>query len=221
MKRACPAPTAVTTPPLVTVATATSSLTHVPPVVGDSVEVLPIQSPEEPVMATVGLANTQTVADALDAQPVEASVNIKVAVPAVKPVTRPELLILATNGADEAHVPPVAGVKVVVPAIQIESLPVNVAVGLALTVTEIVLEHPVAVSVYVKVDEPAETPVITPALVMVATPVLLLTQVPPVAGFTCVVPPIHTLSGPGYDKVGGGFTVNVLVVDEQPVAVLT
>lgn len=144
---ACPAPTAVTTPPLVTVATAILSLTQVPPVVGDKVDVLPIQSPEEPVIETVGFANTQTVADALDAQPVEASVKMKVAVPAVKPVTNPELLILATNGAVEAHVPPVAGVKVVVPEIHIESLPVKLAVGLALTVTEIEFEHPVAVSV--------------------------------------------------------------------------
>lgn len=36
-----------------------------------------------------------------------------------------------------------------------------------------------------------------------------------------MVPPIQTWLGPGYDNDGGGFTVKVLVVDEQPVAVLT
>lgn len=184
MKRACPAPTAETTPPLVTVATPVSSLTQVPPVVGDKVDVLPIQRPDEPVILTVGLGNTQTVAEALEAQPVVASVKIKVEVPAVKPVTKPALLMLATKGAVEAHVPPVAGVNVVVPEIHIESLPVKVAVGLALTVTEIVFEQPVAVSTYVKVEDPAETPVITPALVMVATPRFDDVHVPPVAGFT-------------------------------------
>lgn len=54
---------------------------------------------------------------------------------------------------------------------------------------------------------------------MVATPVLDDVQVPPVAGLIWVVPPIHTSEGPGYDKVGGGFTVKVAVVEEQPVVV--
>ena len=87
-------------------------------------------------------------------------------------------------GEVDAHVPPVVGDIVVVPAIQSESLPVIVAVGLALTVTLIVLEQPVDVSVYVKTEVPAETPVITPALVMVATPVLAEVQIPPEAGLT-------------------------------------
>ena len=65
-------------------------------------------------------------------------------------------------------------------------LPVIEAVGLVDTVTtaEGLLIQPVDVDVNVKVAEPTETPVITPALVMLAIDALLLTQVPPVPGNT-------------------------------------
>jgi hypothetical protein len=52
---AVPAPTPVTTPALVTVAMALLLLPHVPPVVGVSVVVDPIQTAAVPATATVGL----------------------------------------------------------------------------------------------------------------------------------------------------------------------
>jgi hypothetical protein len=66
-------------------------------------------------------------------------------VPAVKPVTNPALSTEATAPVPEAQVPPVIGVKVVVPPIQIE-VEAAVTVGKAFTVTfEVVLLHPVDV----------------------------------------------------------------------------
>jgi hypothetical protein len=56
---------------------------------------------------------------------------------------------------------------------------VKVTVGLAFTVTALVVAEQPLVAVKVKVAEPAETPVITPEVaLMVATAVLELLQVP-------------------------------------------
>ena len=59
-KLAVPAPTAVTTPPFVTVATEGLLLLQVPPVVGDSVDVSSSHKISGPETLTVGLANTVT-----------------------------------------------------------------------------------------------------------------------------------------------------------------
>ena len=64
--------------------------------------------------------------------------------------------------------------------------------------------------------DPADKPVTNPALVTVAMALLLVTQVPPEAGVTLVVPPIHTVPGP--PRVGSASTVNDTVL-LQPVAV--
>lgn len=53
---AVPAETPVTTPALVTVAIAGLLLSQVPPVVGDTLEVVPSQIDAGPVMLTVGFA---------------------------------------------------------------------------------------------------------------------------------------------------------------------
>ncbi|GAB1451513.1 hypothetical protein MASR2M47_15690 [Draconibacterium sp.] len=58
----------------------------------------------------------------------------------------------------------------------------------------------VTFSVKVKVAVPAVTPVITPALVMVATEGLLLTHVPAEFGSQLMVCPIQTSVGP--DNIG-------------------
>jgi hypothetical protein len=58
VKVALPCPTADTTPPLVTVATALLLLVHVPPEDGESVVVDPIQMEFEPTILTVGLGFT-------------------------------------------------------------------------------------------------------------------------------------------------------------------
>ena len=72
------------------------------------------------------------------------------------------------------------------------------------TVTLLVEEQPVAVSVKVKVAVPALTPVTTPASVTVATAVLLLIQVPPVFGVTFAVLPVQTSVAP--PKIGAPGT---------------
>jgi hypothetical protein len=65
---------------------------------------------------------------------------------------------------------------------------------------------------------PADTPVTTPVVLMVATAVLLLAHVPPlVAWVSVMLLPTHTLSGP---LMGPGVPATLMVSDtEQPVAV--
>jgi hypothetical protein len=65
--------------------------------------------------------------------------------PALSPVTNPAFVTDAINGKADTHVPPVIGVNVVVPPIQIE-VEAAVTVGSALIVTdEVVLEQVVEV----------------------------------------------------------------------------
>jgi len=71
----------------------------------------------------------------------------------------------------------------------------------------VVLVQLLAVCVKVKVVEPVATPVTTPALVTVAKPVLLLTQVPPAVGDTIEVLPTQTVDAA--DRDGEGLTVTV------------
>jgi len=220
VKEAVPAETPVTTPALVTVATAGLLLTHVPPVVGDKVVVLPTQILVEPVMLTAGAAFTVTGAVGADTQPVLEWVKVKVAEPADTPVTTPAFVTVATVGSLLTHVPPVVGDKAVVAPIQMLLEPVMLTTGIALIVTVPVGAEiqPVAVCVKVKVAVPAETPVTTPALVTVATAGLLLAQVPPVAGDKVVVCATQMLLAPVMLTVGSAFTVTGKVgTDTQPV----
>ena len=98
----------------------------------------------------------------------------------------------------------------------------NVLVGLIVTVlfgntAKLLVDvHPVEVSVKVNMTEPTLTPDTTPKLVTVATPILLLIQVPPVFGVTFAVLPIHTSLAP--PKVGFALIVKLFVA-KQPVDV--
>ena len=77
--------------------------------------------------------------------------------------------------------------------------------------------HPVPVCVKIKLTEPADTPVTSPELVMVALAISLEDQVPPVAGSIFVLPPIQMPDGPERDIEGLGFTVIGVVGNEgQP-----
>lgn len=91
-------------------------------------------------------------------------------------------------------------------------------VGLAgngATVTAcVVLLHEVDVEVNVKVTDPSDTPETTPALVIVAIELLLLTQVPPVEGLKVIDPPTHTPAAAF--TTGNAFTVNDVVVLLHP-----
>ena len=219
VKVAVPAETPVTTPVLVTVATAGSLLTHVPPVVGDNVVVNPTQTLPGPVILTAGAALTVTAGVGVDVQPVIVFVNVKVAVPAETPVTTPALVTVATDGLLLIQIP-LVGESVVVPPIQTLVGPVIFTGVGAFTVTAGVGAevHPVAVLVNVKVADPAPTPVIIPPLVIVATALLLLAHVPPDVGDTPDISPIQMLDNPVNVTVGIGFTVTVEVgIDAQPV----
>jgi hypothetical protein len=79
--------------------------------------------------------------------------------------------------------------------------------------------HPVAVSVKLKLALPGAIPVTTPLFVIVATPLLLLTQVPPNVGERLVLLPTHIVSLPVTFTVGSELTVIAGVgFDTHPVA---
>lgn len=110
VKVADPAFFAVTTPPLVIVATEVSLLAHVPPDAGVSVVVAPIQIRFAPVMVATGLALMVTGVDGSLGHSVSDDVNINWVEPGDTPVTTPKLFIVAMDGLSEDHVPPEAGV---------------------------------------------------------------------------------------------------------------
>ena len=130
-----PAPIPVTTPPLVTVATAALLLAQVPPVVGDKVVVEPTQILFSPVMLTEGKALIVTEAVGAEAHPVLVLVKVNVTDPAEMPCTTPPFVTVAMAGLLLAQVPPEVGDKVVVLPIQILLEPVILTIGAAFTVT--------------------------------------------------------------------------------------
>lgn len=71
----------------------------------------PIQIDDGPVRFVTGLANTVTGLLYTVSQPVLLWTNLKEAVPAPIPVTKPALLIDATAVVREIHVPPAVGVN--------------------------------------------------------------------------------------------------------------
>jgi len=163
---------------------------------------------------TVGVGLTVT-EEVVLLHPVPVRVNVNVTLPAATPVTTPAFVTAATAVLLLIQVPPVVGDKVIV-------LPAHIVeegvftVGFAFTVTdEVVLLHPVLVSVKVNVTLPAATPVTTPAFVTVATAVLLLTHVPPVVGDKVIVLPTHIVEE-GVVTVGKSLTVMVPVAMTTP-----
>ena len=202
-----PADTPVITPALVTVAMALSLLTHVPPEIGDKVAVLPTHSDGGAV--TTGKALTVT-DEVVLLQFVAPSVKVNVTIPADTPVITPALVTVAMALSLLTQVPPDVGDKVaVLPTHNEEGA---VTTGKAFTVTdEVVLLQFVVPSVKVKVTVPADTPVITPALVTVAMALSLLTHVPPETGDKVAVLPTHIDAGAV--TTGGEFTVTMKLHD--------
>ena len=129
-KLAVPALTPVTTPPLVTVATALLVLDHVPPEEGESVVIPPIQIKLAPVTPMVGLPLIVTAFEASEVHPVDVLVNVNVVDPAATPVTTPPLVMVATDGLLLVQVPPIEGDKVVVAPIHKADAPVIETEGL-------------------------------------------------------------------------------------------
>lgn len=85
----------------------------------------------------------------------------------------------------------------------------------AYTVKLIVLLHPVLVCVNVSVTVPADTPVTSPALVIVAIAGLLLVHVPPVLGVTFAVNPIQTEVAPPKVGAPGMAFITTFDVDNE------
>ncbi len=140
---------------------------------------------------------------------------MKLTVPAATGVTTPAFVTVATDVLLLIHVPAVVGVKE--PVLPIQIVGGAVTVGNVFTVEAEVALHPVDVCVKVKLTLPAATGVTTPALVTVATDVLLLTHVPPVVGESVTVLPIQM--DDGTVSTGNALMVMLDVVFVHPVEV--
>lgn len=111
---------------------------------------------------------------------------------------------------DDAQLPPLEGLRLMV-------LPMHrfcegaEITGFAFTVTALLASdtQPVVELVKVNVAEPAAMAVMVPALLMVATAALLLTQVPPLFGVMVVVLPWQRVVSAGWVITGLLFTMRV------------
>lgn len=112
-------------------------LVHVPPDVGDKVEVDPSQMVVAPVIETVGGVVTDKFSVGSLEQLFAALVKVKLAVPVLTPVTNPALVTVAIVTSELVHVPPVAGESCVVESLQITVDPTKSTPGLGDTVISI------------------------------------------------------------------------------------
>ena len=218
-----PAATAVTTPALVTVASAGLVLDHVPPETGERLVVSPTQMTLSPVILTIGNGLTVTVAVLALQFGAAFLVKVKYTEPSASAVTTPLLVTLAMVELLLAQVPPDVGVRLVVVPTQRVVGPVTLTTGRALIVTPAVAmdTQPVVVLVKVNVTVPTATPVTTPSFATVAMAGSLLDQVPPDVGDKVVVDPIQILLEPVMLTTGNGFTVTGEVAAEiHPVVLL-
>ena len=143
-------------------------------------------------MDTIGVGFTVTSPVGSDAQRDAELVNVNDAVPGVTPVTTPALLTVATPGSEDAHVPPVVGVKVVVEPAQMNGSPVIFTSGLGNTCTYNVSDlHPV-LAWKTNLALPAKSPV----TVFVGAP------------------NISTVSGEWFTQVVPTVKAGLMVVDE-------
>lgn len=192
------------------VATPGLLLTHVPPELGKAVIVALTHNVGDGTL-TLRSALTATVVVVL-LQPLDVCVKVKVTFPTDIPVIKPLLSMVATPGALLTHVPPAAGLAVIVVPVFSEEEGVLTVEACTVTV-DVVLLHPPA-RVKVKVTSPADIPEINPLLSIVAIPGALLTHVPPVPGLAVIVAPLHKVA----DDVlttGPAVTVRVVVLEAE------
>jgi hypothetical protein len=145
-----------------------------------------------------------------------------VAVPAVFPVTMPEVPIDAISGLLLVHVPPlVVLLSVVVLPVQTVAVPVMALTTVpGVTVTFLVVRAvpQSVVTIYDIVLVPADMPVTIPVMPTVPTAVLLLLQEPPGdALLSAVVLPAQTEATPVIGlAVGSVLTVTTFVATAEP-----
>lgn len=208
MNVAVPAAIPVTTPLLDIDAIALLLLVQVPPDAGASVVVAPTHMALLPVIVAIGLSLTVTGVVGLETQPFILSVNVNVALPAIKPVTIPVLVTEAIDGLLLVHVPPTLGESVVALPAHIALLPEMRPVGLLfIAIDDDGFEAQPSKLVKIKLALPAKIPVTNPLLDTLATFALLLVQVPPVLGDNVVVLPTQMELLPVIDTIGIAFTV--------------
>lgn len=131
------------------------------------------------------------------------------ACPGLTALTAPALVTVATAELLVSHVPRLVGLKVVLSPIQSSLSPVMLTLGPGVTVITLEVSETQPVKVFVKINlaVPAASPVIKPALLMVATGGLVLIHVPPVVGDKLVVLPTQILPSPFSTTIGLGLTV--------------
>ena len=233
-----PAVIPVTLPVLLTVAMVGSALVQVPPVVASlKVAVAPAQMVVVvPVIAAiVGIAFTVFIAVTVVLQPVDPSVTLYpiVAVPAVRPVTMPDVLIVAVAGALLLQVPPgVASLRVVVLPAHSLAVPVIAATAGPASVVNVVdaeaVQPAILVTLYIMVVLPIATGVtvaddelIEPLIVATVTSVLPHTP-PVVASFRIAVMPVQAWVVPVIAATTGKAdtalpTVRITLQPDKPV----
>jgi hypothetical protein len=178
---------AVTIPALFMDATVLLLLDQVPPEDGSKLEECPIHKLPVPFNTAIGFGLTTI--GILDAEEQPAlDVNIKVAIPFTKPVTRPLLFTEATVLLLLCQEPPEVGFNCEVLPTQILLFPVIDTVGIGLIVTaEVELEvQLVVVSVNIKVAEPTDNPFTMPKLFTDAIVGFEDIHIPPVEGLNVV-----------------------------------
>ena len=227
-----PAVIPVTLPVLLTLAMVGSALVQVPPMVASlRAAVAPAQMVIVPVIAaTVGIAFTVSVVVTVVLQPVDPSVTLYpiVAVPAVRPVTTPDVLIVAVVGALLLHVPPgVASASVVVLPAHSLAVPVIAATAGPASVVKVVdaeaVQPAILVTLYIIVAAPGATGVTVPVLLTVATVTSVLPHTPPgVASFRVAVVPVQAWVVPVIADTTGKATatlpaVSMMLQPDSPV----
>ena len=144
------------------------------------------------------------------------TVYLSVSIPEFTPVTTPPEVIVAIEVYMLLQVPPVAAVvSVVVPPVQMLEVPPSVTGALIFTVTTRNTE-PVKpqlfVTEYLMVSVPADMAVTNPVLLIVATEVFALDQVPPaVPSVSARVLPTHTADEEPEIAAGAGVPVMVIL----------
>ena len=165
----------------------------------------------------------------LRVQPLLVTVYVIVAVPADTPETTPEPFTVATLVLLLLHVPPESPLEVSVAVVPVDRVLVPEIVpalgnAFIVTVVEVLTLQPFALTAYVTVAVPADTPDTMPEALTVATAVLLLLQLPPVKPLEIreVVAPWQSVFVPEMvPELGNALTVTVEVVEEEQPLLVT